>query len=329
MKRNIVYLIALLFVVSCQNGKELSHVTVVSYNVENLYDTFDDPHSLDNEFLPDSEKNWTGERYQKKLDDLARVITSVNPADLPEIIGLAEIENRKVLDDLVATKAMARGKYAVVHQDSPDRRGIDVALLYRPAEFTLIGFEVIPVDPGFKTRDILHVTGTFKKEEFHFFVNHWPSRIGGLEKSEPARIAAAEVLLAKINAIGAKNPSANVVVMGDMNDTPENKSLKGVLGAGAPDSNSKLVNLMLPLALEGKGTYYYRGNWDMLDNLVVSRGMLDNKGFRVSGNGKIFRQEWMEYTDKKGNLSPNRTYGGPNYYGGVSDHFPVYFEMKR
>lgn len=330
MKHNTILLLFLLFLVSCQSGKDLSHLTVVNYNVENLFDTEDDKHIDDNEFLPDSEKHWTKGRYQKKLDDIARVLTSIDEKDLPEIIGLAEIENRRVLEDLVKTKAMARGHYAIVHQDSPDERGIDVALLYRPDEFQFISIEAIVVYPGFKTRDILHVYGKFKKENFHFFVNHWPSRIGGLEKSEPNRIVAAETLKKTVDQVLAADPNANIVIMGDMNDTPENKSLKEVLGAGMPGSRSQLVNLMMPLALEGKGSYYYRGSWDMLDNLVVSQSLLDSKGFRVSPvTGHIFSQDWMNYTDKNGNVSPNRTYGGPNYYGGVSDHYPVYFELKK
>ena len=328
--KNWSLFVLVLLLVSCQSGKEYRQVTVVQYNVENLFDTQDDPHTLDNEFLPESEKKWTASRCNKKLNDIARVLTDINPGDLPEIIGLAEVENQQVLEDLVKTNAMAPGNYRIVHQDSPDRRGIDVALLYRPDEFKFISFEAVPVDPGFETRDILHVYGKFKKENFHFFVNHWPSRIGGLEKSEPARVVAAQTLKRKVEEVLAQDPDARIVILGDMNDEPENKSLKTVLGAGMPDSNSQLVNLMMPLALEKKGTYNYRGTWNMLDNLVVSSNLMDRKGFRVTPPfGVIFREAWMEYTDKKGNVSPNRTYGGPNYYGGVSDHFPVYFELKK
>ncbi|WP_163707800.1 endonuclease/exonuclease/phosphatase family protein [Mangrovibacterium lignilyticum] len=330
MYKNWLVLIVVLFFVSCQSGKEFRHLTVVSYNVENLFDTIDDPHTRDNEFLPEGDKKWTSERYEKKLNDIARVLTAINPDDLPEIIGLTEVENRQVLDDLVNTDAMVPGDYQIVHQDSPDKRGIDVALLYRPVEFNFISFEAIPVDPGFATRDILHVHGTFKKEDFHFFVNHWPSRIGGLEKSEPNRLVVAETLKAKVDEVLADDPDAHIVIIGDMNDEPQNKSLKEVLGAGIPDSDLALVNLMMPLALEKKGTYNYRGNWNMLDNLVVSSNLLDKKGFQVSpATGYIFREAWMEYTNKEQEVSPNRTYGGPNYYGGVSDHFPVYFEMKK
>ena len=330
MKKNWLIFVLALFVVSCQSGKDLKHITVASYNVENLFDTEDDSHINDNEFLPESDKQWTTERYEKKLNDIARVLHDISPDDLPEVIGLAEIENRKVLEDLVKTEPLAPGHYKIAHQDSPDKRGIDVALLYRPDVFKLISFEAIPVDPGFATRDILHVYGQFKKEDFHFFVNHWPSRIGGLEKSEPNRVVAAQTLKKKVDAILAENPDANIVIMGDMNDEPQNKSMQVVLGAGSPGSGSELVNLMMPLAMEKKGTYNYRGTWNMLDNLVISSGLLDAKGYKVTPpTGFIFSEPWMEYTNKDGEISPNRTYGGPNYYGGVSDHFPVYFEMEK
>lgn len=332
IKQNTAFVVFLGFVLllnSCKSNEKLSHITVVSYNVENLFDTEKDKLINDEEFLPGSEKQWTKERYKKKLDDIARVLTSIDDEDLPEIIGLAEVENRRVLEDLIKTKAMSRGHYAIVHQDSPDERGIDVALLYRPTEFKMLSFDVIPIT-GSRTRDILHVSGKFGNESFHFFVNHWPSRNAGLEKSEPARMKVAEALKKKVKQVLSQDPIASIVIMGDMNDTPENKSLKNILGAGMPGSKSDLVNLMMPLARDGKGTYCYRGRWDMLDNLVVSKSLLDAKGFRVNPvTGYIFSADWMNYTDNKGNVVPNRTYGGPNYYGGVSDHYPIYFELIK
>ncbi len=328
--RSLSVALLIVLAVACRTGQQAGKLTVVSYNVENLFDTEDDPHRNDNEFLPESDKQWTMERYDKKLTDISRVLTGISPEDLPAIIGLVEVENRRVLEDLVKTDAMAKGNYAIVHEDSPDLRGIDVALLYRPDQFTMLDYEVLTVDPGFTTRDILHVHGKFGKEVFHFFVNHWPSRIGGLDKTEQGRMVAAVILKAKIDEVVAQDPKANIVVMGDMNDEPQNRSLSEALQAGLPGSHSKLVNLMAPLALEGKGTYNYRGNWNMLDNLVVSSTLLDDHGYQVvSSTGHIYRADWMEYTNNKGEVSPNRTYGGPNYYGGVSDHFPVYFELRK
>jgi len=305
--------------------------TVVSYNVENLFDTIDDPNIPDEEFLPESEKKWDNKAYQKKLDDLVKVITEVNSVELPEIVGLVEVENHKVLEDLVGT-ALLKNQYNIIHEESPDYRGIDVALIYRLDAFQEISHEVLPVvfpdDPNFKTRDILHVTGKIKNKTIHVFVNHWPSRIGGDDKTEPKRVLAASVLKNKTDQILAADPKAKIIIMGDMNDEPVNKSLKETLDAGSPDSGSKLVNLMFPDDNAGLGTYFYSGNWNMLDNIVVSGYVLNGKGIKVEDSkGNIFRKDWMIYTNKNGDQTPNRTYVGNRYVGGVSDHFPVYFKM--
>ena len=312
------------------------NLTVVFYNVENLFDTENNSGSNDGEFTPKSEKMWTEGRYHKKLEDISKVLSSVNKNELPEIIGLCEIENRKVLDDLVKTNLLARGKYEIVHFESPDFRGIDCAMIYRPDEFTVI--KSIPVnvsfadDPEYTTRDILYVKGeTNNREEFHIFVNHWPSRIGGLEQTEPKRIALARILKSKIDSVQNLNRKANIIVIGDMNDEPSNKSLNEVLEAKSPEvKNAELVNLMFPDHKNKKGSYNYRGNWNMLDNIIVTSGLLDNKGFQiVEKQGFVFSETWMEFKDKNNGITPNRTYGGPNYYGGVSDHFPVFIELSR
>ena len=312
------------------------NLTVVFYNVENLFDTENNSGSNDGEFTPEGEKRWTEERYNKKLEDISKVLSSVNKDELPEIIGLCEIENRKVLDDLVKTNLLAGGKYEVAHFESPDFRGIDCALIYRPDEFTVIKSTPVNVsfddDPEYTTRDILYVKGeTNNQEEFHIFVNHWPSRIGGLEQTEPKRIAVARILKSKIDSVQNTNPGANILVIGDMNDEPSNKSLNEVLEAKSSEvNNAELVNLMYPVHANKKGSYNYRGNWNMLDNIVVSSGLLDNKGFQiVDKQGFVFSEKWMEYEDKNAGITPNRTYGGPNYYGGVSDHFPVFIQLSR
>jgi len=303
----------------------------MSYNVENLYDTVDDPKIPDEEFLPSSEKKWDAEKYQKKLSDISKVISEVNPLELPEIVGLAEIENQQVLVDLVNTGSL-KGKYGIIHEESPDYRGIDVALIYRKDAFQELSHEVLPVtfsdDPEFKTRDILHVTGKIRNKLVHIFVNHWPSRIGGDEKTEPKRVLAASVLKQKVDEILSTNPSSRIIIMGDMNDEPANKSLKDTLGAKEPGSGAALVNLMFPDDNAGKGTYFYSGNWNMLDNLVVSESILKGKGIKVEGQkGNIFSSDWMIFKNKSGDKTPNRSYVGNKYVGGVSDHFPVYFKM--
>lgn len=330
-KKHFVFVLALVFLFSCKQEKET--MTIAFYNVENLFDTIDDPNKKDEEFTPEGRKKWDQKRYEKKLNDLAKVLSSIDSVKLPAIIGLCEIENRKVVEDLIQTGKLAKAKYKVAHIESPDVRGIDVALAYQNKQFKFVSQEAIPINfedaPDYKTRDILHVSGRLKGEDTHIFVNHWPSRIGGLEQSEPRRTFVASVLKNKVDEIIAENPSANIIIMGDMNDEPDNKSLLETLSAKLPGSNSGLANLMFPLDQQNKGTYNYRNTWNMLDNLVVSKSMLDEKGLDVVGKeGHIFRKEWMEFKNSKGEIYPNRTYGGPNYYGGISDHFPVYFQLQ-
>ena len=319
---------------SCTSVKKSlrQEYTVVSYNVENLFDTVDDPKIPDEEFLPASEKKWDNEKYQKKLTDIAEVISEVNQKELPEVVGLVEVENQTVLEDLINAGKLKGRNYAIIHEESPDYRGIDVALIYRKDAFKEIKHEVLPVifpdDPEFKTRDILHVTGKMRNKIVHVFVNHWPSRIGGDEKTEPKRVLAASVLKKRVDQILVEDPKARIIIMGDMNDEPANKSLKETLGAAAPGSGAPLVNLMMPDDVAGKGTYFYSGNWNMLDNLVVSEAVLKGKGMKVEDEkGNIFSNDWMIYTNKNGDKTPNRSYVGNKYVGGVSDHFPVYFKM--
>lgn len=334
--RNIIWLLIFgWFLGSCsaQNKLLRNEFTVVSYNVENLFDTVDDPKVPDEEFLPESEKKWNNERYQKKLDDLSKVISEINPQEMPEIVGLIEVENRAVLEDLIRTDAFKNHKYAIIHEESPDYRGIDVALIYRRDAFAEIMHETLPVlfpdDPQFKTRDILYVVGKVRNETVHVFVNHWPSRIGGEDKTEPKRILAASVLKKRVDLLMKIDPKARIVIMGDMNDETGNKSLSEVLGAASPDSGAKLVNLMMPDDAAGLGTYFYSGNWNMLDNLIVSEQMITGKNIKVENSkGYIYSNEWMIFTNKKGDKTPNRSYVGNKYVGGVSDHFPVYFRMR-
>ena len=328
-KQLILFVLAMVYLVSCQQDPLKKKATIAFYNVENLFDTIDDPAINDEDFLPTAEKQWNTERYNKKLHDIAQVLGSINKEELPEIIGVCEIENRRVLEDLIKAEPLAEGNYQIVHIDSPDKRGIDVGLLYRKDEFQVLSQEALLVDPGFETRDILHVYGKLDNDKVHLFVNHWPSRWGGMEKSEPNRLVAAQTLKNKVDELLADDPEAKIIIMGDMNDEPTNKSLAEVLNAKAPNSKAELYNLMIPLKEQNKGSYNYRDNWNMLDNLVVSGTVLHGHGLVVSDQlGVIFHEPWMEYHNKNGNMAPNRTYGGPNYYGGISDHFPVYMQLN-
>jgi predicted extracellular nuclease len=302
---------------------------VIFYNVENLYDTVDDPLVLDNEFLPDSANNWTEERYAKKLVNLAKVLTAISEDGLPEVVGVCEIENRKVVEDLFKTDALGKAKFKVIHEDSPDERGIDVALAYNSEILTELHHEKLNVSFDFeletKTRDIIYAKLLSGKDTLHFFVNHWPSRRGGEEASEPKRLLAATILRTKIDSILQRNKNAKVICMGDFNDYPDNRSMTEVMKS-KPGSNQDLTNLTYNLHQSSLGTYNYKGEWGMLDQFIVSDGLLNSKrGYATSESAvTIFKEDWLLFFPKDGGEpSPSKTYGGPKYHGGYSDHLPI------
>ena len=241
-----------------------------------------------------------------------------------------------MLNDLISTGLLATGHYRIIHYDSPDMRGIDCALIYRPEEFKVTYHKAVRIsldeNPGYRTRDILYVRGrTSNFEDFHIFVNHWPSRNIGVRKSEHNRIAVARILKNQIDSVRDANPTGNIIVMGDLNDLPDNKSVADILNAYPPGTDSSgLVNLMYPLFSRGEGSYNYKGSWNIYDQILVSPGLLDEKGFHcVENRGYVYRNDWMEYDAPGRQAVPDRTYGGNSYFGGVSDHFPVYIRLKR
>lgn len=338
MRKNLIVFILLIFVfASCSSNKKVkAPYTIVSYNAENLFDTIDDPNKFDEEFTPEATKNWNTERYNKKLSDLARVISVIDSVKLPVLVGLVEIENDVVLNDLIAQPKLKNAGYKIVWEDGPDFRSIDCALLYNPSVFVFEAYESIPVlsenEPDFTTRDILYVKGAINGEIFHVFVNHWPSRRGGAEISEPKRVLAANVLRKKVEEIQSADPMANIIIMGDMNDEPGDISLSDVLMANSNASavsDQQLVNLMYDEYENQEGSYSYQGDWDMIDNMIVSGALINKtKGLKTTlTDGKIFHQPFMEFVSNNGDMSPNRTYGR-QYYGGTSDHFPIYMVLK-
>lgn len=311
--------------------------TIVFYNVENLFDTIDDPQTRDEDFLPEGKLNWTPKRYQDKLSKIDKVLYNINPKDLPEIIGLCEVENRQVLQDLIEQEELRKGDYKIVHQESPDNRGIDCALLYRSKKFKYLNHNAIPVQitPTYNTRDILYVKGIIgKKDTIHLFVNHWPSRRGGLIKSEPNRIFAAGKLRNTLDSLYSLNSKANIIIMGDLNDEPSNRSVEHILIANNQidnPNNLELYNLMYDQHIQERGSYNYRGQWNMLDNLIVSQNLLHRKSsyHTSTKSGQIYNPQWISYRNKREQWTPSRTYGGKKYFGGYSDHYPVFFKLNR
>jgi predicted extracellular nuclease len=320
---------------SAQNPEK---IRLAFYNVENLFDTINDPLTADDEFTPGGVKSWNFGRYLDKLDHIYKTITAIGEWDPPAVVGFCEVENRSVLYDLVAKTPFIKNGYEIIHQDSPDKRGIDVGLIYHPKLFKPISFRAIRVDitkdSSSTTRDILYVTGKiFKTDTVHIFINHWPSRSGGQAKSEPRRIIAAETLRYHVDSIFKLNPHANIVIMGDFNDEPGDKSIHEILGAkedSVPKNQTDLYNGMYSYYKKEIGTEKFQEHWHCLDQVILSYPLLDQKNGVTMSSPTIFKATWLIEPDEKylGDR-PYRTYAGPKYTGGYSDHLPVYVDLIK
>ncbi len=307
-------------------------ILVGFWNMENFYDTLDDKKINDEEFLPDSKKHWTSERFETKCLNHAKVILEMNAGKGLDVMGMAEIENRGVVEALI--KKMPDCNYGIAHMDSPDERGIDCALIYKNAKFDLVSLvgDTVLLPTKYPTRLILHVELKDKDngEVLHVFVNHWPSRRGGQDESTINRITAASVLRKDVDALLAKDKNANIIIMGDFNDEPTNVSIDSVLAAGhftsaAADAKTTLQNLAWERKSKGEGTLKYRSEWDLLDQIIVSNPLVGkNKISYLNGSFTIYKKDYMVETEEKYAGSPLPTYGGNRYLGGYSDHFPVF-----
>lgn len=311
----------------------IASATVVTYNVENLFDTNDDPTLVgDDEYLPQGALKWTDERYQAKLKHLAEAIAMTGDG-LPMIIGLVEVENAQVVMDLAQTPPLDKGNYTLQHFDSPDERGIDVALLVQDGPFCRADrAEPLVVRlPGDATRDVLYARLLLANgEALHVLVNHWPSRREGVQESEPKRMAAAAVVRKKVDAILSGDPDARIIVMGDLNDAPLDRSIRDGLAA-ASDTSSKDRDLYDLVNLDERpnaGSHQFDGEWAYLDHIIVSRGMLwPRSGFHALSAGAV-QDSRLLFDHPRFGPSPNRTYGGKGvYHGGYSDHLPVVLQL--
>lgn len=316
-------------------GSDREDIRIAFYNVENLFDIKDHPTKPDDEFTPNGRNKWNLERYNKKLNQLGKVIKAM---DTPAFIGVCEVENRQVLEDLAANSHLSAKAYGVAHKESNDHRGIDVALLYDKNRFevediknTILKFPyAITGQNDYTSRDLFHVKGKLDgKETLHIFVNHWPSRRGGLKASEPKRMFVAKELRKQIDKVLDKDENARIIIMGDFNDETNNKSIKKGLKVVANDSDEagELVNCFTKQDENEEGSYRYRGTWNMLDQIIISDNFFADNSSLQFEESVILKEDWMMYKDKKNGASPNKTYGGPNYYGGYSDHLPVYIDV--
>jgi endonuclease/exonuclease/phosphatase family metal-dependent hydrolase len=309
------------------------------YNCENLFDAYDDSLTSDEEFLPEGERHWTNNRFYKKLQNTFKVILAVGEGEAPAIIGLCEIENRFVLEKLAFDTPLKNYDYRIIHHESPDRRGIDVGLLYRKNYFTPVHDEVInitfPFDTATRTRDILYTKGLLPNgDTLHIFVNHWPSRYGGYMPTLDKRNFAANILKNKTDSLFRTNPEALIVIMGDFNDGATDESISKILQAknpGEKSSNSELYNLMLVKQEDWPfGTLKYRESWDIFDQIIVSGKLLDDSSkVQVSQAGaKIFHSSFLLEPDETYlGQRLSRTYNGFKYAGGFSDHLPVFLDL--
>jgi predicted extracellular nuclease len=303
---------------------------IMSYNVENLFDTIDDPNKADEDFTPSGKLKWNSAKYYEHLNHTADAITNKG-TNFPALVGLIEVENGTVLNDLVKTSYLNGMGYQVLWYEGPDERGIDVALIYDSNRVHVIGSRAIPVvlesvtDPN--TRDILKVSAKIGNENFELFVNHWPSRRGGQDESEMHRIKVASVLRKEVDQILSVNRNANIICMGDFNDFPSNKSVHDVLQAGVSNEHSVLFNMMSDFEALKKGTHFYKGEWSPLDQFMVSYGMFDNKCIDVN-SFEVVSYDFLYYTNKDGVKSPSRVYVGDSYKGGYSDHLPILMHVN-
>ncbi|MFT5823604.1 MAG: hypothetical protein ACI8ZM_004866 [Crocinitomix sp.] len=313
-----------------------SGIRIMFYNVENLFHPSNDSIKNDDEFTEDGMRHWTHYRYQEKINKVCKTALALGEWEPPAVIGLCEIENIQCLQDLVHNSPLKKFGYKIAFHDCDDKRGIDVALLYRPEYFELLSFESIklnfPEEGSRPTRDISYTKGIAGKDTLHLFVNHWPSRYGGQLATVPKRNYAATVLRAKFDSITAVIPSANIIAMGDFNDHPDDESMLDILKAKksiAEMEQGDLLNMIWQYEFK-KGTHKYDHEWGILDQFIVSTGLIDSASALYSKQelAQIFDADFLLEPEKDGvGKITNRTYIGFRFHGGWSDHLPIYMDV--
>ncbi len=338
MKKTLVLFFAVLLAATANAQQSNYRVSLIGfYNLENFYDTINDPFKDDEEFLPNSIHNYNTFVYRDKVQRLATVISQMGTDITPDglaMLGVAEVENDTVLNDLVNHPLLQKRNLKIVHYNSPDVRGVDVGFLYNPKYFTVLEsrpyFVTLPggAKDSYLTRDVLYVKGVLDGDTVFAFVNHWPSRRGGEERSAPGRAAAANVVKIRMDSVLAINPHYKIVVMGDLNDDPVSPSVAKVLGAKGKQqdvSTTGLFNPWVDFYKQGIGTSPYQDAWGLFDQVMISGAWLskEQSGYRYL-KSVVFKKEFMiEQTGKYKGYS-KRTWNGNTYNYGYSDHFPVY-----
>ena len=309
------------------------------YNVENLFDTVPNPPNLDQDRTPDGKYRWSSKKYLAKIQRLSAVLKQIPSLGRsgPSLIGLCEIENSRVLRDLARSPALNTQNYAWVHHDSPDHRGIDVALLYKRDDFLPLQFRahrlLIEDDQGHRryTRDQLVVSGLLEGEEIALLIVHWPSRSGGKQRSDPYRLAASKLGKKILDSLYRDQPDRKIIVMGDMNDNPTDKSIQRLLQSKHPNQEKglKLHHPMLSLYREGVGSIAYRDRWALFDQWIISEDfLLSTDGWKFAESKVLILPELIQ-SEGRYRGYPKRTYIGTQYQEGYSDHFPILLRLQK
>ncbi len=338
--RNLFLFFLFLITINTFSQQKKEVYPIAFYNVENLFDTQRNLSINDEDFTPSGKYKWTEDKYRKKLNNLADVISQLGKDESKTgfaILGVAEVENRKVMDDLINTGNLSKMNYKIVHQDSPDARGIDVGLIYDPQVFTVTNYKVYPFTiPGNKktstrTRDILVVSGKLAGEPLTVMVNHWPSRRG--EASEPLRERAGAICKHISDSIYKANPQAGIIIMGDLNDDPKDKSVSIALGAKRNMEDVKsggLFNTMWRVHDKGIGSARYRDVWNLFDQIIISESLLKQGKSKLSyKRSYVFNKSFL--IQQSGNYKghPLRTFSGNTFLNGYSDHFPTLIYLTK
>ncbi len=326
-------LLVLLLIKGYAQNTDIDFVRFMFYNVENLFDIYDDTLTDDEEFLPGGLRRWNYKRYSAKINALYKTIIAAGEWQPPAVVAFCEIENRKVLEDLIYKTDLSKYKYDIVHEDSPDERGIDVALIYRKEQVKVIGYSYLKTmavtGTEFRTRDVLYTSFLINNDTIHLFVNHWPSRRGGVLAGQPQRMKIAAMLREKVDSLNSKSHGkAGIIITGDFNATPDDEVMSLLTENNEKNSNS-MLNLSESLPA-GSGTYRYKGTWEIIDQFIVSDQLINKSAavFTDPDKLRIFSPDFLLKKDLNyPGLSPNSTYYGYRYQGGYSDHLPVLLDL--
>lgn len=357
MKRSVIISCLALLLCGCVSQQKDSEYVVGFYNLENLFDVYDDPARNDEDFLPDGRNSWTEDKYRKKLENMAQVISEMAKENgrWHSVLGVCEIENREVLEDLAAQESVREAGFEVVHHEGPDGRGIDVALLYRPSQFKVLETESIPytfegssIDfimgkgdrKNFRTRDILMVRGLLNGEQFAFYVAHLPSRGGDKPGGHQLRDRGGEIMYDHASMLMEKYPGIKIVCMGDMNDNPTDTSMEEYLHGEEDLEDVDSDDFFSPytsMLKAGYGTLSYRGVWNIYDLQLINHALAHapQGGLRIVDKdgdgyyGNIFKKPFLTNQDGKYKGTPFRTFSGGNFIGGYSDHYPTYIVLSE